>query len=126
MNKKYLEWFRQADYDIETAEFMFNGGRYFYSIFMYHLAIEKALKGLYQLKLEQVPPKTHNLIYLLDKAGLMPGEKIGKFMVKLNEANIATRYPDDLSALQRNYTKEITVVILEKTREVLEWIKQQS
>jgi|GEM_PF-3930661 len=23
MNKKYLEWFRQADYDIETAEFMF-------------------------------------------------------------------------------------------------------
>ena len=67
MNKKYLEWLRQADYDIETAEFMFNGGRYFYSIFMCHLAIEKALKGLYQFKLEQVPPKTHNLVYLLDQ-----------------------------------------------------------
>ena len=126
MNNKYLEWFRQADYDIETAEFMFNGGRYFYSVFMCHLAIEKAMKGLYQLKLEQVPPKTHNLIFLLGKTGLMPGEKIGKFMAKLNEANIATRYPDDLAALQRNYTKEITVVILEDTREVPEWIKQQS
>ena len=45
---------------------MFKEDRYFYAIFMCHLAIEKALKGLYQLKLEQVPPKTHNLIYLLD------------------------------------------------------------
>ena len=126
MNKKYLEWFRQADYDIETAEFMFNGGRYFYSIFMCHLSIEKALKGLYQLKLEQVPPKTHNLIYLLDKMGIMPGETMGKFMVKLNEANITTRYPDDLAALQRNYTEETTDVMLENTREALAWIKQQS
>lgn len=93
---------------------------------MCHRAIEKALKGLYQRKLEQVPPKTHNLIYLLDKMGIMPDETIGKFMVKLNEANITTRYPDDLAALQRNYTEETTDVILENTREALEWIKQQS
>ncbi len=93
---------------------------------MCHLAIEKALKGLYQFKLEQVPPKTHNLVYLLDKIGIMPGERIGKFMVKLNEANIATRYPDNLAALQRNYTEEITDIILKNTREALEWIKQQS
>ena len=47
-------------------------------------------------------------------------------MVKLNEANIATRYPDNLAALQRNYTEEITDIILKNTREALEWIKQQS
>lgn len=23
------EWFKQADYDMETADFMFNGGRFF-------------------------------------------------------------------------------------------------
>ena len=31
MAKDQKEWFLQADYDIETAEYMFNGGRYFYS-----------------------------------------------------------------------------------------------
>lgn len=51
MPKEPDEWLRQAEYDMETAEFMLNGGRYFYAVFMCHLAIEKALKGLYQKRL---------------------------------------------------------------------------
>ena len=119
------EWLKQADYDIETAEFMFNGGRYFYSVFMCHLSIEKALKALYQFRLEQAPPKTHNLVYLLNKIELKPDEAIGRFMIKLNEANIATRYPEDLVTLQKNYSKDITATIFENTKGALEWIKQQ-
>ncbi|MDI7258385.1 MAG: HEPN domain-containing protein [Thermodesulfobacteriota bacterium] len=64
------EWFKQADYDMETADFMFNGGRYFYAVFMCHLSIEKALKGLYAQKLNEVPPKIHNLLYLVEKMRL--------------------------------------------------------
>jgi len=41
------EWFKQADYNMDAPEFVFSGDRYFYSIFMCHLSIEKALKGLY-------------------------------------------------------------------------------
>jgi len=119
------EWLKQADYDIETAEFMFQGGRYFYSVFMCHLSIEKALKGLYQITLDELPPKTHNLIYLLNKTEMKPDEKIGRFMIKLNEANIATRYPEDLATLQKNYSKEITQSLFTNTKEALKWIKQQ-
>ena len=119
------EWLKQADYDIETAEFMFNGGRYFYSVFMCHLSIEKALKGLYQFTLNELPPKTHNLVYLLNKIEIKPDEKIGRFMIKLNEANIATRYPEDLAILQKNYSKKITHTIFTDTKEALQWIKQQ-
>jgi hypothetical protein len=43
----------------------------------------------------------------------------------LNEANIATRYPDDIDALQGNYTAEITMGILGQAKDVLGWIKQQ-
>jgi HEPN domain-containing protein len=39
------EWLRQADYDMDTADHMFGGGRYFYAVFMRHRSIEKALKG---------------------------------------------------------------------------------
>ena len=50
MSKTPEEWLRQAEYDMDTATYMFDGGRYFYMVFMCHLSIEKALKGLYQKK----------------------------------------------------------------------------
>jgi len=125
MAKSLQEWLRQADYDINTAEYMFNGGRYFYTIFMCHLSMEKALKGLYLERLKEIPPKTHNLIYLLNKMGIKPEEPIGKFLVKLNEASVVTRYPEELSTLQKDFTQPVTNDILSKSKEVLQWIKAQ-
>ncbi|MGB9627769.1 MAG: HEPN domain-containing protein [Thermodesulfobacteriota bacterium] len=124
MVKDPEEWLRQADYDIETAEFMLNGGRYFYAVFMCHLSIEKALKGLYQKRLQKIPPKIHNLIYFLNKVGIKPEESIGKFIVKLNEASVVTRYPEELSKLQRDFTQEVVKNIIKNSREVLQWIKK--
>ena len=104
---------------------MFEGGRYFYAVFMCHLSIEKALKGLYQKKLSQEPPRVHNLIYLLNKIGIKPAEPIGRFIVKLNEASVATRYPEEIGKLQKDFTRRIVKDILSKGRETLEWIKKQ-
>ena len=97
MIDKAEEWIRQAEYDMDTAELMFSGGRYLYAVFMCHLSIEKALKGLYYRRLGQVPPKVHNLVYLLNKIGAKPPCPIARFMVKLNEASVATRYPENLN-----------------------------
>lgn len=110
---------------MDTAEFMFNGGRYFYSVFMCHLSIEKALKGLYQNKSGEIPPKVHNLIYLINKIGSKPPETIGKFFIRLNEANVVTRYPEDLDKLQKDYTQNITKEIILQSKEALEWIRSQ-
>ncbi len=125
MHKKSLEWLKQADYDMDTAEFMCRGQRYFYAVFMCHLAVEKALKGLWLQKLQEAPPKTHNLIFLLDKMGINPDPQRGKVIAKLNEANIATRYPEDIEQMQRNYNQAVTCPILVETKDVLEWIKKQ-
>jgi len=125
MDKRILEWLKQADYDFDTAEFMCTGGRYFYAVFMCHLAVEKALKGLYQQKLQETPPKTHNLLYLLERIGLTPDQRKGRALTRLNEANVTTRYPDDIDSLQRSYTPENTMEILGQTQEILDWIKAQ-
>jgi HEPN domain-containing protein len=125
MVKDPVEWFLQADYDIETSEYMFKGGRYFYSVFMCHLAIEKALKGLYQKRLRETPPKVHNLVYLLNKIGVRPPELQAKFLIKLNEASVPTRYPETLELLKRDYSQGVVEDILFKSKEVLEWIKNQ-
>ena len=123
MDERTHEWLKQADYDIDTAEYMFTGGKFFYAVFMCHLSVEKAIKGLYQQRLKETPPKTHNLVYLLKKVNIRPDETVGKFIVKLNEASVATRYPEDIDKLQGQYTKDVVKNILVESRKVLEWIK---
>ena len=125
MDKRSRERLKQADYDIDTAEYMFAGGKFFYAVFMCHLSIEKAIKGLYQQRLKETPPKTHNLVYLMKKIDIRPAETTGKFIVKLNEASVATRYPEDIDILQGQYTKDVVKNILIESRKVLEWIKKQ-
>jgi HEPN domain-containing protein len=52
------------------ADAMFASGRYFYAVFMCHLSLEKALKGLIAKRLDELLPKTHNLLYLLNMLAL--------------------------------------------------------
>jgi HEPN domain-containing protein len=125
MSNKHEEWLKQADYDMDTADAMHNSGRNFYAVFMCHLSIEKALKGLYYRVLDEVPPKTHNLLYLLNKSGKKPEQELEKFVIKLNTARIATRYPDDLERIQSAYTEEVTKDIINKSKDLLKWIKTQ-
>lgn len=125
MNDKHKEWLKQADYDMDTADAMHGGGRYFYAVFMCHLSIEKALKGLYYKVLNEVPPKTHNLIYLLNKIGKKPELELEKFIIKLNTASVATRYPDDLAKIQAAYTEEVTKDMITKSKDLLKWVKTQ-
>ena len=124
MDKRSREWLKQAYYDIDTAEYMFTGGKFFYAVFMCHLSVEKAIKGLYQQKLRETPPKSHNLVYLLKKINIRPAQTVGKFIVKLNEASVVTRYPEDIEKLQQQYTKDVTKDILEESKKVLEWINK--
>ncbi|MBU4321183.1 MAG: HEPN domain-containing protein [Nitrospinae bacterium] len=108
MGKKPLEWFKQADYDLKTAEYLFKGKRYVYTVFMCHLSIEKTLKGLYQEKLNKLPPKVHNLIYLIEKIGLELPDDLFDWISALNRLSIPTRYPEDLKEMQKDYNKDET------------------
>ena len=125
MDKLTEEWFTQADYDLDTAEYMLKGGRCFYAVFMAHLGVEKALKGLWQAKLQTPPPKAHNLIYLVEKIGAQPSSEINEFLTTLNDASVPTRYPDDLQKMMADYPKNEVQEILSKAREALTWIKAQ-
>ena len=119
------EWWRQAEYDIETADVMLHSGRHFYAVFICHLYIEKALKGLYFNVTGQVPPKTHNLLYLLDQIGDRPEQELQRFVTRLNTASIATRYPDDLVKMQAVYTADVAKAMIADSKKVLQWVKMK-
>jgi len=125
LKSKYEEWYFQSDYDFETAIDMLKSGRNVYCIFMCHLSLEKALKGLLLKRTGEFPAKSHSLIYFVDKIGLKISEEHYEFIYTLNNISIPTRYPDDLRKLFTAYTKERTELILKSAKEVQLWIKQQ-
>ena len=118
------EWLKQAEYDLETAMDMFKTGKYIYTVFMCHLSIEKALKGLYAKKFKKDPPKIHNVNYLCEKVQLNFNEDLQDFIDNLNDLSILTRYPDELERILNDYTNETTKEILEKTKELLLCLKK--
>ena len=119
------EWFKQADYDLETAEAMFGIGRYIYTVFMCHLSVEKALKGLYAKKFEKDPPKIHNLNYLAEKVELDVSQEFQDFIDRLNNLSVPTRYPDELDRLLKDYKQDATEAVLNHSKELLLCLKQK-
>jgi len=121
------EWLKQSEYDINTAFAMLHAGRYIYAVYMCHLSIEKALKGIYAYVYKKDPPKTHNLNYLVNKINevknLNISENHEEFIDLLNEKSVPVRYPDVLNQILKEYKKEATEKLLIEAKDLLEWIK---
>jgi HEPN domain-containing protein len=123
--KTYLEWYFQADYDLEVAEDMFAAGRYVYCIFMCHLSLEKGLKGLFHNRTGEYPPKSHNLIFFVERIGLEISDEDLEFVFSLNKVSVPTRYPENLRDLIRDFNQGDTLAILNGSKKILTWIKKQ-
>ena len=117
------EWLRQADYDMESADAMFSTGRYIYTVFMCHLAVEKGLKGLNQKQMKVLPPKSHSLVYFVEKLRLYMPSALSDFVETLNNLSVPTRYPEDLQKALSEFTKTKTDDALKKGKDVLKWIE---
>lgn len=124
VNKETKNWLNMVEYDLATANQMFKTGRFVYVIFMCHLAIEKVLKAIVCEETNRVPPKTHDLIYLINLGKIVLPIDLLDFVGVINNAGAVTRYPEDLSKLILSYPKEITRKYLKQALEVIECIKQ--
>ena len=124
MRRDTENWLASADYDIETASHMFATGRFLYVVFMCHLAVEKTLKAIAAEAQGRMPPRTHDLLYLITLGSLKLSQDYLDFIGKLNNASIPTRYPEDLAKTVGSYPKKVAQEYLKKTKEVIEWLKR--
>lgn len=124
MRRETQNWLQMVDYDIATAEHMLETERHIYVVFMCHLSIEKMLKAIVSEDTGETPPMTHNLIYLMRLAAVNPPQPLHDFIAIISNASIPTRYPSDFAKLIEAYPKEIVADYLRKTREVLNWLKE--
>ena len=90
---------------------------------MCHLSVEKALKAIVLYRRKKAPPKTHDLLYLIDLAGINVADNFRPIISHLNEASIPTRYPEDMAKLVRYYHKSAARRYLKETKELLRWLR---
>jgi HEPN domain-containing protein len=101
--------------------------RYWVDISEYDQAIEKILKAHYQLMKEKMPPRTHNILFLMKEAALFDSlsDHQKAFMEMLLPINIETRYPECKDRLFKSLNREKCSIILHETGEMHAWIKEK-
>ena len=126
MDEKYTYWLELADYDLETANAMFETGRWYYVVFTCQQAIEKLCKGLYTLYLDDNVPKIHNIKTIVsrfkDKLPSAICEDTLRFFDTLSAQYVTYRYPDFEMKPGNQTDKNDACLILEKTREIFQWL----
>lgn len=127
LNEKINYWIEISEYDLETAEAMFQTKRYLYVGFMCHQAIEKILKGYYFSVHQKTPPYTHNLSTLLEESGIYAeiSEKQKDFIDFLTPLNIRARYPAYKKKIIEILNEDKCKEILIETKELHQWIKKK-
>jgi len=86
-------------------------------LFFSHLCLEKVLKAPWvKANEENIPPKSHNLIYLVEKSNLILSEADTDFLQKLNTYQIEGRYPDYLSKLGKDTVKETAQKVITEAK----------
>ena len=127
MDTKVTYWIELSDYDLKTAFVMFDGKRFLYVGFMAHQAIEKILKAYYVMKHNETPPFSHRLSLLAKKGDIYEilSEDQKDFMDLIEPLNIEARYPSNKDQLIQSLTEERCREILNKAKELQEWIKER-
>lgn len=119
IQKQIVYWSEGAKEDLDTASILLEKGKNKEALFFAHLSLEKALKALVVKATSDVPPYSHDLIFLAKKAGLTLSSNEAQFLSMVNEYVTAGRYPDpEKHGPSRQRTEEI----VNQTSEVMKWL----
>jgi len=116
------QWAERAQYDLDTADAMFEAGRHLYVLFCCQQAVEKALKAVIVRRTGELPPRIHNLPRLAEVAEIESDRERVRFLGQLSGYYIQSRYPEGIEAAGSAITQELAREVLGKTKEIAEWV----
>ncbi|MFN6087817.1 MAG: HEPN domain-containing protein [Cyclobacteriaceae bacterium] len=116
-------WVNQSIDDWEAAELLFKGRKYLHSLFFAHLSLEKVCKAHWiRANESNIPPKTHNLIFLLSNTAIELTNEQKEFLLELNRFQIEGRYPEQISKLFKISTHTFAEEKLAQAKKQQEWL----
>lgn len=122
LQKQIAYWINGAEDDLITAALLIKEKRTLHGLFFCHLVIEKAIKAHYIKVVEEVAPRSHNLIYLSEKAELVYDDDTQIFLGILMKYQLQGRYPDYNPILPDQHRID---EYFNKTKELLKWLKMK-
>ena len=109
-------WIDESDRNWQTAIFNRDGGQNVFSLFAFHLCVEKLLKAVWiKENVDNFPPRTHDLTKLYNETDLSLENTWYDFLVVINEWNIEGRYPDYKLKV---YNRATTDYVLENSKKI--------
>jgi HEPN domain-containing protein len=125
LDKQVAYWIDSANHDFEVAVSLYENRKYDWCLFIAHLVLEKILKGLYHKRTGNFPPRTHDLVRLIDMIGLNVDEDLVNFLDSVNTFNISIRYPDDKMKFYKICNKDFADYNLEKIKDIRAWLLEE-
>ena len=115
-------WITGADNDLESARVLIEKNRLLHGLFFCNLVIEKGIKAHVVKQTEEVAPRSHNLIYLSEKANLEFEDDDEIFLGILMKYQLQGRYPDYNPTIPDKYKVNEYLI---KTERLLIWLKEK-
>ncbi len=119
--KKQIEyWINSSEDDLETAGLLISNNKILHGLFLCHLCIEKAIKAHVVKYTGNVPPKIHNLSFLIEKTDLTLSESQLSLCDTLMFYQLEGRYPGFTPKIPSKIKSEN---ILTQTKDLSQWLK---
>jgi HEPN domain-containing protein len=118
-------WLKSAEHDLDAAKGLLKIKKYDWCLFLGHLVLEKALKAIYAQKHSDIPPRTHNLLLLAEKADIVLTNEQKIFLEQVNGFNIESRYPDQKLSFYKLCTKTFTKRNFTRIKEYYLWLLKE-
>lgn len=116
-------WLESARHDLESAQSIFDSGRYDWCLYVGHLSLEKLLKAVFvERNNDEMPPKVHNLVRLAELSRITLDDDQKFFLDKITDFNIQTRYPDYKFEFYKRCDKEFAAEYLSRIKEFYGWL----
>lgn len=115
-------WQQSADHDRKTAKSLFKLQHYDWSLFIYHLSIEKILKALI-IQSEKTPPPVHKLVRLAELADLEVTDEQRSWLTEVTDFNMEARYPEEKFSFYHKATSSYTKKWHQRCDEIYVWLK---
>ena len=119
IDKQISFWRNGAEEDLSVARDLVNRNRIRHGLFFAHLALEKALKAHVCCATQDIAPRLHNLVRLVELAKLDIKPAHVDILAEMNSFNIEGRYPDTLTPPP---SQEEARHYMTQAEEVFQWL----
>jgi HEPN domain-containing protein len=122
VQKQVEYWVKSSFEDLHAARKIINDGLTRHGLFFLHLALEKMLKAHVCKTIQDVPPRIHDLVRLVNIAGIVLDQEKIDLLLEVNAFNLVGCYPEyEIPSTSLQEAK----VYLAQGEELIKWLSKQ-